>query len=646
MGSGNLLTGVFRAGLCALCVAFIAGCGGAREGQENALPPNGGGGGSSVTQPTVSFAVTTASVSEGGAVNIEVSLSATSSTAVSVPFSLSGTATASFVDYVASASPITIDAGARTASITVTAVDDSEDEPDETVILTMGTPVNANAGTATTTVTVTDNDEPPPPGASGRITHAATGDSVAGITVSSGSANATSVANGTYLLTNVTNAASVVINFDGDGYVPQSRTTEGLATTGAHVVVNVPMVPVELTQSFDPAAGWTGTISGSAAQAIVAADSLRTTAGATPSGSVTAQLTPVMAAVNVGLTPGNYRAIASGGAAGPIETFGALDLSITDASGSALVLAAGTTVSIRIPVSSRDTSTPTTVSLFYFDSVTGMWHEEGTATLAGTDPNQYYEGTVSRLAIWAAGSLYPPINVTGCVEDAVGARIVGAAVIAEGRDYVGSAQTLTDASGNFTVPVKADSLAFVQASRGSAVSNSPQVTAQTASITLSPCLVLTGGTLSVKLTWGDAPADLDSHTLGANADDHVYYAGRGSLTAQPYIALDVDDVTGFGPEVTTFSGIARNRRYSFYVHNFSGTFTPGQTQSPARVELTAGGTQTVFAPPAGETTQTEYWHVFDLTTDDNCVVTVVPVQQFKQVEPLNLNVGNDAAFCR
>lgn len=644
VGSGTLLTGVFRTGLCALCVAVIAGCSGSKPGQESQLPPNGGQ--STVTQPTVSFGATTGSVTEGGTVTIELTMDNVSQQAVSVPFTLSGTATPSFVDYIASASPVTIPAGSRTASIVITAVDDTEDEPEETVILTMGTPVNANAGTATSTITLADNDEPPPPGASGLVTDAETGAGVTSVAVSSGALTTNTNASGAYLLTDIPNAAAVVLTYDGDGYVRQSRTTLGLLVNGSHVVVNVPLVPVASTQSFAPTADWTGTVSGSPAEVTVLANTLRTAGGVAPTGNVTAQVTPILAAANVGLTPGNYRGISSAGASGPLETFGSLDVSITDATGASLSLATGQSIALHIPVSARSTSVPSTATLFYFDDTTGVWREESAALLQGTAPSQYYLAMAARTGTYAVGTLYTAVDVTGCVQDAVGTRVAGAIVTAEGRDYVGNAQALTDENGNFTVPVRANSLAFVQASRNSAVSNSPEVTTQGANVTMGTCLVVTGGTLSVKLTWGQSPSDLDSHTLGANADDHVYYVAKGSLTAQPYIALDVDDTTGFGPEVTTFSGIARNRRYSFYVHNFSGTFAPGQTLSPARVELTAGGTQTVFAPPSGETADTEYWHVFDLTTDDNCVITVVPVQQFKQVEPTNPNVGNDAAFCR
>jgi hypothetical protein len=104
--------------------------------------------------PTVSFTAAAQSVSEGvGTATITAQLSSSSTQAVTVPFTVSGTATDP-ADYTISASPLTIAAGNTTATITVTVVADGVAEPDETVIVTMGTPTNATQG-ATTVHTVT-----------------------------------------------------------------------------------------------------------------------------------------------------------------------------------------------------------------------------------------------------------------------------------------------------------------------------------------------------------------------------------------------------------------------------------------------------------------------------------------------------------
>ena len=100
--------------------------------------------------------------------------------------------------------------------------------------------------------------------------------------------------------------------------------------------------------------------------------------------------------------------------------------------------------------------------------------------------------------------------------------------------------------------------------------------------------------LTIRLTWGTSPSDLDSHLKGPNST-HVFFASPGSLAAQPFAALDVDDVTSFGPEVITVAQLLEGMS-EYFVHNFSGTFTPGITDSPARVEMRFGSQIRIYFP--------------------------------------------------
>jgi Dockerin type I domain/Calx-beta domain/Planctomycete extracellular len=114
--------------------------------------------------PTLSFSTASQTAAESsGTATITVSLSAASDTDVTVPFTVAGNAL-NPADYSITTSPITIAAGQTSASITVNIVDDTSDEPNETVVVTLGTPTGANLGAATVhTLTITDNDEPIPP---------------------------------------------------------------------------------------------------------------------------------------------------------------------------------------------------------------------------------------------------------------------------------------------------------------------------------------------------------------------------------------------------------------------------------------------------------------------------------------------------
>ncbi len=109
--------------------------------------------------PVATINTATQSVEENvGTVRVTVSLSAASTTPVSIPFTLSGTA-ASPGDYTSTASPLTIPAGQTSADITITVVNDSIEEGDETIIVILGTPTGANLGTAKTqTITIKAND--------------------------------------------------------------------------------------------------------------------------------------------------------------------------------------------------------------------------------------------------------------------------------------------------------------------------------------------------------------------------------------------------------------------------------------------------------------------------------------------------------
>lgn len=97
-----------------------------------------------------------------GTVSAVVRLSAPYSEDVVVPFNVGGTATMNN-DYTISSSPVTIIAGQTSANILIDVTQDTLYEPDETVDLTLGDPVNASLCGSDTTYTLTiKNDEPPP----------------------------------------------------------------------------------------------------------------------------------------------------------------------------------------------------------------------------------------------------------------------------------------------------------------------------------------------------------------------------------------------------------------------------------------------------------------------------------------------------
>ncbi|WP_436517882.1 YHYH protein [Ekhidna sp. To15] len=112
---------------------------------------------------TVTVSASSASVAESaGTANFIVSLSTqnTSGSSITIPFSLSGTATENG-DFEVSETSAVIASDATSATIQISITDDTEDEQDETIIITLGSlPSSITAGSSTdATITITDNDE-------------------------------------------------------------------------------------------------------------------------------------------------------------------------------------------------------------------------------------------------------------------------------------------------------------------------------------------------------------------------------------------------------------------------------------------------------------------------------------------------------
>jgi hypothetical protein len=118
---------------------------------------------SNATPPTVWFTTASQSVPEhAGQIFVTARLSFTTGVEVQIPFTVSGTATGGGVDYTISPSPLVIPAGTQSRDIVINIIDDNLYEPDENIILTMGTPVNAVRGVPNVhTVTILNNDQYP-----------------------------------------------------------------------------------------------------------------------------------------------------------------------------------------------------------------------------------------------------------------------------------------------------------------------------------------------------------------------------------------------------------------------------------------------------------------------------------------------------
>jgi uncharacterized protein YfaP (DUF2135 family) len=450
------------------------------------------------------------------------------------------------------------------------------------------------------------------------------GTPVSGTSITAAGTSTTSGADGRFGM-NLTDAPRIILRAQAAGYAENYRV---FPLAGRPVNVSTILAPIGVSAPLTIASGGTVAVAGGTAQAVFPVNALVPPQGVAASPSVTVQMTALNPATHLFSLPGDYTTLDGMGNPLPIESFGAVHLIAVDAAGARYAMAGGgTTAVIRIPAVTRGAALPATISLMYFDEATGRWVAQGMATLGGTAPNQYYEGAVGRVGFWTAAQALTAITVSGCVRDLVNQPVANARVIIEGISYSGASFGLTDAAGNFTLPLQTGQSATVTAQAGGSISNTIAIPASGMNVNLTAtCLQVSTG-LSVRLTWGAVPTDVDSH-LYLPTGQHVYYVDKGSYTGVPYAALDVDDVTSFGPEVVTVTRLYTGT-YRYALHNFSGTFNPGMTGSGTRVEVNYGGFTTTFTPPAGEGNN-RWWNVFEIIVNSNCQIAIRPINTWAQ----------------
>lgn len=85
-----------------------------------------------------------------------------------------------------------------------------------------------------------------------------------------------------------------------------------------------------------------------------------------------------------------------------IQPFGIINLELFSDNGTPLQINKSANITMKVPAAFRD-KVPSEASLWYLDTDSGVWIEEGTATLNG----DFYEGTVDHFTNWCLGTGIP-----------------------------------------------------------------------------------------------------------------------------------------------------------------------------------------------------------------------------------------------
>ncbi|GAA3948545.1 carboxypeptidase-like regulatory domain-containing protein [Allohahella marinimesophila] len=332
------------------------------------------------------------------------------------------------------------------------------------------------------------------------------------------------------------------------------------------------------------------------------------------------------------LMPGSFEAVdPATGTISQIESFGAIEIGISNPAGEALNFVGGSAPVLSIPLAStiNPATAPASVPLFFFDTSLGYWVDRGVAQLTQLGESWAYQGAIDRTGIWNADIQFDAVTLTGCVADAEGQRLPNVRLMADGRTYIGRSRTLTDANGQFSVPVRPDSQLLVAAVL-QAQSETVITDIGATDVNIADCLVLSPSAATARLTWGENPRDLDTYFFGPDGNGgefEVSFMDKTVAVGTTQYDLDVDDVTSFGPEVLTLPEFQFPGIYRYVVDLYAGTGT--MAASPTRVELNLKGDIRVFsATEAQGDASLEKWHVFNLVVDEALTVTMQPVQRF------------------
>ncbi|TMP96835.1 MAG: hypothetical protein E6L09_14405 [Verrucomicrobia bacterium] len=207
------------------------------------------------TPPTVTLSLVGSPMAEaGGVATVTATLSRVYSQTVTVDLAFSGTATLTG-DYARSGTSIVIPPGSTNGSITLTAVQDSIDEVDETIVVDISSVTNGTeSGTQQVTATITDDDGPTisinnvtvTEGNAGQTTNAIFSVSLSAaspqtITVDYSTANGTATAPADYV------AKSGTLTFPANSTTPQTIT---IVVNGDNTARQSPMAQARVPSSM------------------------------------------------------------------------------------------------------------------------------------------------------------------------------------------------------------------------------------------------------------------------------------------------------------------------------------------------------------------------------------------------------------
>jgi hypothetical protein len=288
-------------------------------------------------------------------------------------------------------------------------------------------------------------------GVSGIVTDT-DGSALSGVKVALGDATATTNSSGEFEV-DAEDGEQLIIRFNKAGYISTQKRVD--IRKGVAASISAIMKEEADALSLDASEG--GTVFGLRGAELTAAAGVFVDAdGNAVDGDVDVHLTPFdpSDAAELAAVP-NLSATTDSGEQAELESFGLLDVTVRQ-DDDVLQVKDGETVVIRIPAPLGGSATPPdTIPMWSFDEESGVWKEEGEATYLPGEG--VYEGEIEHMSLWNADQVMETTCIRGTVVDRNGKAVAGAYVTSQGVDYSGMSDAVSDADGEFCLPVRKSS---------------------------------------------------------------------------------------------------------------------------------------------------------------------------------------------
>ena len=242
-----------------------------------------------------------------------------------------------------------------------------------------------------------------------------------------------------------------------------------------------------------------------------------------------------------------------------LESYGMLMVQLTDDSGIELQIAPGNTSTVTMPVPAEMVgNAPATIPLWHFNETSGIWEEEGQATLQGNN----YVGTVTRFSTWNCDVPFDRGTVRGRILDCNGQPVEGIKV------RIGQTNGITDNQGYYErfVPAGVDFSVQVNQPLLGIVSNTVNVnsiangqTFEVQNISI-PCPAYVSGTITCSTNFpiiGYGAINWNGNSLIGNIEGDGTFRIAVPPTGENASLTVVNSLSGFSETLTvTFPLVA------------------------------------------------------------------------------------------